>query len=101
MRLHYRDFKLLEESKFEKPDTQRVRLLMTKLDKMIMKRNTASFLKSTYLKTASKLESDALTMHKHLDGLEDNISVSMAELTDLSKIYNFAKEGKGTIKLSK
>jgi len=94
LRLHYRDFKLLEESKFEKPDTQRVRLLMTKLDKMIMKRNTASFLKSTYLKTASKLESDALTMHKHLDGLEDNISVSKAELTDLTKIYNFAKEGK-------
>jgi len=56
LRLHYRDFMLLERSNFEKEDQRRARLLMTKLDKMIMKRNTASFLKSTYEKTVSKLE---------------------------------------------
>jgi len=94
LRLHYRDFMLLEESNFERPDKQRVRLLMTKLDKMIMKRNTAAFLKATYGKTSAKLETDYMTMHKHLDGLEANISVSKAELTDLSKIYCFAKKGK-------
>lgn len=93
LRLHYRDFMLLERSNFEKEDQRRARLLMTKLDKMIMKRNTASFLKSTYEKTVSKLEKDALTMHKHLDGLEVCSIAGRFELADLRKIYRSAKLG--------
>ena len=93
LRLHYRDFMLLEESNFERGDQQRVRLLMTKLDKMIMKRNTASFLQSTYVKTVSKLNKDALTMHKHLDGVEGCVISSKSELMDLNKIHTSAKIG--------
>jgi hypothetical protein len=93
LRLHYRDFLLLERSNFEKEDQRRARLLMTKLDKMIMKRNTASFLKSTYEKTVAKLEKDALTMHKHLDGLEVCSKAGKVELADLRKIYRSAKLG--------
>ena len=43
---------------------------MTKLDKMTTKRNTASFLKNTYLKTVGKLKKDALTMHKDRGKIE-------------------------------
>merc|ERR1711937_178135 len=93
LRLHYRDYKLLQESNFEKENTKRVRLLMTKLDKMTTKRNTASFLKNTYLKTVGKLKKDALTMHKILNGLEADLNINETELVDLSKIYTSAKKG--------
>merc|ERR1719500_1613222 len=44
LKLHYRDFLLLEKSNFEDGDQKRVRMLSTKLDKMTLKRNTASFI---------------------------------------------------------
>ena len=93
---------------------------MTKLDKMTTKRNTASFLKNTYLKTVGKLKKDALTMHKNrekskkifpkfsskiylkgrylslpqiLNGLEADLNINETELVDLSKIYTSAKKG--------
>ena len=50
LRLQLRDFNLLHESNFEREDQKRVRLLMTKLDKMNTKRNTAKYVQSTYLK---------------------------------------------------
>ena len=93
LRLHYRDFRLLEESNFEKEDQKRVRLLMTKYDKMIMKRNTASFIQSTYRKTLSKLNRDALTMHKQLDGIEQTVVSSKTEGVELNEIYRAAKTG--------
>ena len=46
---------------------------MTKLDKMTTKRNTASFLKNTYLKTVGKLKKDALTMHKNREKSKQKI----------------------------
>ena len=46
---------------------------MTKLDKMTTKRNTASFLKNTYLKTVGKLKKDALTMHKNREKSKKNV----------------------------
>lgn len=93
LRLHYRDYKLLEKSNFETEDQKRVRLLMTKLDKMIMKRNTASFIQSTYLKTLSKLNKDGLTTHKELDGTESSNVKSTAELAELVEIHKTAKLG--------
>ena len=74
--LHFRIFlflifiKFFQESNFEKENKKRVRLLMTKLDKMTTKRNTASFLKNTYHKTVGKLKKDALTMHKDRGKIE-------------------------------
>ena len=62
--------KFFQESNFEKENKKRVRLLMTKLDKMTTKRNTASFLKNTYLKTVGKLKKDALTMHKNREKIQ-------------------------------
>jgi hypothetical protein len=54
MKLHYRDFMLLEESNFEKEGQQCVRRLSTKLDKMTLKKNTAAFINRTYQKALSK-----------------------------------------------
>ena len=70
LRLRLRDFNLLQETNFEKEDHKRLRLLMTKLDKMVTKRNTAKYIQSTYNKTLNKLNRDALTMHQHLDQFE-------------------------------
>merc|ERR1711885_91766 len=84
LRLRLRDFNLLQETNFEKEDHKRLRLLMTKLDKMVTKRNTAKYIQSTYNKTLNKLNRDALTMHQHLD---------QAEVEDLKKIHKSAKTG--------
>lgn len=46
---------LLHETNFEREDQKRVRLLMTKFDKMITKRNTASYIQSTYLKVRTSV----------------------------------------------
>ena len=72
-----------QESNFEKENKKRVRLLMTKLDKMTTKRNTASFLKNTYLKTVGKLKKDALTMHKDRRKIEKNSSQNFLLKTTL------------------
>ena len=66
---------------------------MTKLDKMIMKRNTASFIETTYHLTLGKLNKDALAMPKHLDQLANAVQKSNAELSDLNQIYKSAKQG--------
>ena len=55
LRLKLRDFNLMQESNYEKEDHKRVRLLMTKLDKMVTKRNTAKYIQSTYLKVFIRL----------------------------------------------
>lgn len=91
--LKLRDVLLLSETNFEREDQKRVRLLMTKFDKMITKRNTASYIQSTYLKTLNKLNRDALTLHQHLEQFESEAAANRSELADLKKIYNSAKEG--------
>lgn len=93
LRLQLRDFNLLHESNFEREDQKRVRLLMTKLDKMNTKRNTAKYVQSTYLKTLNKLNRDALTLHKHLDQFEVEVVGNQKELEDLTTIYKSAKSG--------
>ena len=60
---------LLQETNFEREDQKRVRLLMTKFDKMITKRNTASYIQSTYLKVNS-LNFDSY----HVDQLNSRLS---------------------------
>jgi len=93
LRLRLRDFNMLQETNFEKEDHKRLRLLMTKLDKMVTKRNTAKYIQSTYNKTLNKLNRDALTMHKHLDQFEVEVVNNQAELEDLKKIHQSAKTG--------
>ena len=60
---------------------------MTKLDKMTTKRNTASFLKNTYLKTVGKLKKDALTMHKNREKIV--IKFSFKNLFKKTKVIPF------------
>jgi len=91
--LKLRDMCHLHETNFEREDQKRVRLLMTKFDKMITKRNTASYIQSTYLKTLNKLNRDALTMHQHLDQFESEAASNRSELADLKQIHNSAKLG--------
>jgi len=93
LRLRLRDFNLLQETNFEKEDHKRLRLLMTKLDKMVTKRNTAKYIQSTYNKTLNKLNRDALTMHQHLDQFEVEVVNNQSELEDLKKIHKSAKTG--------
>jgi len=93
LRLRLRDFNLLQETNFEKEDHKRLRLLMTKLDKMVTKRNTAKYIQSTYHKTLNKLNRDALTMHQHLDQFEVEVVNNQSELEDLKKIHKSAKTG--------
>jgi len=93
LRLRLRDFNLLQETNFEKEDHKRLRLLMTKLDKMVTKRNTAKYIQSTYNKTLNKLNRDALTMHQHLDQFEVEVVNNQTELADFKKIHQSAKTG--------
>jgi len=93
LQLQYRDFKLLDHSNFEVDDQRSVRLLSTKLDKMTLKRNTASFINRTYHKTLSNLNRDSLTMPKQIDELEKSVGVNSAELKDLEEIYAVAQSG--------
>jgi len=91
--LKLRDFILLQETNQERNDDKRLRLLMTKLDKMTTKRNTASYIQSTYLNTMNKLTRDALTMHQHLDQFESEVVKNRTELQDLQTIHKSAKSG--------
>lgn len=93
LKLHYRDFMLLQESNFEQEDHKRVRMLSTKLDKMTLKRNTASFINRTYHKTLSKLNKDALYMPNTIDQFEVDVHSNTEELKDLHQIYEVAKKG--------
>ena len=65
---------------------------MTKLDKMIMKRNTASFIQGTYREALDKLNKDSLTLSKDLDYIERAVKLSKFEALDLREIYQAAKQ---------
>jgi len=92
LKLHYRDYLLLHQSNFEKDDQKRLRMLSTKLDKMTLKRNTASFINNTYRKTLSKLNRDALTMPNQIDQIERDVKLNAVELEDLKQIHEVAKK---------
>ena len=52
LKLH--DYFLLQESNFEEADQMELRRLKSSIDKMIMKRNTAKYIHSTYIKVLVK-----------------------------------------------
>ena len=83
---------LHEHSTFQRADDKSLRLLMTKLDKMIMKRNTASFIQGTYREALDKLNKDSLTLSKDLDYIERAVTLSKFEALDLREIYQAAKQ---------
>lgn len=83
---------LHEHSTFQGADDKSLRLLMTKLDKMIMKRNTASFIQGTYREALDKLNKDSLTLSKDLDYIERAVKLSKFEALDLREIYQAAKQ---------
>jgi len=93
LKLQLRDFNLLEYANFEVADQKRVRMLSTKLDKMTLKRNTASFINRTYKKTLSKLNKDYLYMPNTIDEFESDVKATAAEFDDLQKIYQVAQKG--------
>lgn len=93
LKFQYRDFMLLEHANFEQEDQKRVRMLSTKLDKMTLKRNTASFINRTYKKTLSKLNKDALYMPNTIDQFEVDVKSTAAELVDLQQIHQVAQKG--------
>lgn len=91
LQLQFRDTKLLDHS-IEKDDQRTVRILSTKLDKMKLKTNTASFINRTYQKTLSSLNSDALTMPTRIDEVKKQLGMSSAELAELEKIHDDAQK---------
>lgn len=93
LKLKYRDTQLLEHANFENRDQQMLRLLSTKLDKMILKRNTASFINQTYKKTLTKLDRDALFIPNSIDEFEKLVKETGVELEDLKGIHEVAKQG--------
>jgi len=93
LKLKYRDTQLLEHANFENRDQQMLRVLSTKLDKMILKRNTASFINQTYKKTLTKLDRDALFIPNSIDDFEKLVKETGIELEDLKKIHEVAKAG--------
>lgn len=84
---------LHEQSTFQQADDKSLRILMTKLDKMVMKRNTASFIQGHYREALEKLNKDSLTLSKDLDYIERAVKLSKFEALDLREIYQAAKQG--------
>lgn len=94
LRLKLRDFELNQTSNFEREDEKRVRQLKSNFDKVVTKRDTAKYIQSTYTKTLTKLELDALTLHNDLDQLESEIAINNKELNDLKNMHIEAKQAK-------
>ena len=85
---------LHEQSTFQQADDKSLRILMTKLDKMVMKRNTASFIQGHYREALEKLNKASLTLSKDLDYIERAVKLSKFEALDLREIYQAAKQVK-------
>jgi hypothetical protein len=70
---------------------QRIRILSTKLDKILLKINSARYVNTTYKRLLAYLEKDSLSLPGRLDNLECNLEEQKKELVDLRKTAQEAK----------
>jgi len=70
---------------------QRIRVLSTKLDKVLLKINSARYVNITYKRLLSYLEKDSLTLPGRLDELEACLEQQKSELQELRKIHSESK----------
>jgi len=70
---------------------QRVRVLSTRLDKVLLKINSARYVNTTYKRLLSYLEKDSLSLPSRLDDLESCLEQQKQELSVLRKIHNESK----------
>lgn len=66
---------------------QRVRVLSTRLDKVLLKINSARYVNITYKRLLSYLEKDSLSLPGRLDELEACLEQQKCELVELRKIH--------------
>jgi len=66
---------------------QRVRVLSTRLDKVLLKINSARYVNITYKRLLSYLEKDSLSLPGRLDELEACLEQQKYELVELRKIH--------------
>jgi len=66
---------------------QRVRVLSTRLDKVLLKINSARYVNITYKRLLSYLEKDSLSLPGRLDELEACLEQQKCELSELRKIH--------------
>jgi len=70
---------------------QRVRVLSTRLDKVLLKINSARYVNITYKRLLSYLEKDSLSLPGRLDDLEACLEQQKCELIELRKIHGESK----------
>lgn len=71
---------------------QRVRVLSTRLDKLLLKINSARYVNTTYKRLLAYLEKDSLTLPGRLDDLESYLEYQKSELTNLRNIHQEARK---------
>jgi len=71
---------------------QRVRVLSTRLDKVLLKINSARYVNTTYKRLLSYLEKDSLSLPSRLDDLESCLEQQRQELFVLRKIHSESKQ---------
>jgi len=77
---------------------QRVRVLSTRLDKVLLKINSARYVNTTYKRLLSYLEKDSLSLPSRLDDLEACLEQQKNELSILRKIHGESKTANDTTK---
>merc|ERR1711892_867753 len=84
LKLH--DYCLLQETNYEEVEQMELRRLKTEEDKMIMKRNKAKYIHSTYTKSLRQLTKTRTNVQNDLDTLHLELKKQSAELLDLKQI---------------
>jgi hypothetical protein len=80
---------------------QRVRVLSTRLDKVLLKINSARYVNTTYKRLLSYLEKDSLSLPSRLDDLESCLEQQKQELFVLRKIHSESKQAADNTKLDR
>lgn len=70
---------------------QRIRILSTRLDKVLLKINSARYVNTTYKRLLSYLEKDSLSLPGRLDNLENTLESQKQELIALRKTAKEAR----------
>lgn len=80
---------------------QRVRVLSTRLDKVLLKINSARYVNTTYKRLLSYLEKDSLSLPSRLDDLESCLEQQKQELFVLRKIHSESKQAADNTKTNR
>lgn len=80
---------------------QRVRVLSTRLDKVLLKINSARYVNTTYKRLLSYLEKDSLSLPSRLDDLESCLEQQKQELFVLRKIHSESKQAADNSKIDR